>query len=89
MNVHNVLCTMCVQYRPIMNGLWTRSKSVWVDHGVFLSTLFLFQIMNSIEVIMYKLCAGYELHKLNYKLHMLIMGIMNRSWFDHTGRPTF
>ena len=45
--------------------------------------------MNLIELIMYKLCAGYELHKLNYKLHMLIMGIMNRSWFDHTGRPTF
>ena len=26
---------------------------------------------------MYKLCAAYEMHKLYYKLHMLIMGIMN------------
>ena len=63
--------------------------SIWLDRDVFLSTLFLFLIMNLIEAIMYKLCAGYEMHKLYYKLHMLIMGIMNRSWFDHTGRPTF
>jgi hypothetical protein len=33
-------------------------------------------VMNLIKTIMYMLCAGYESNKLDYVLHILIMGIM-------------
>ncbi len=32
--------------------------------------------MNLIKTIMYALCAGYESNKLDYVIHILIMGIM-------------
>ncbi len=33
-------------------------------------------VMNLFENIMYALCACYEIHKLDYVFHILIMGIM-------------
>ena len=66
-----------------------RSDSIMM---CFCRTSFLFLAMNLIESIVYKLCAGYEMHKLYYKLHVdygyyECYGLS--SLFDHAGRPTF
>ena len=35
MSLHNVLCISYDKYKLVMNILWTRSKSVWIDPYFF------------------------------------------------------
>ena len=60
---------------------------LWTDYGqgqnqcglimmCFCLSLFLFMVMNFIYTIMYELCSGYEIDKLDYIFHILIMDIM-------------
>ncbi len=53
-----------------------------VDHSqgiilCFCHSLFLFMIMNCIDIYMYRLCAGYKARKLGYGCHIMIMAIMD------------
>jgi hypothetical protein len=58
---------------------------VTVDHSqgimlCFCHSLFLFMIMNCIDIYMFRLCAGFEASKLDYGCNILIIVIM-----DHYG----
>ena len=67
MSLHNVLCISYDKYKLVMNILWTRSKSVWIDPYFFSW----FCILSKL------LCISYVLVMIMIFWIMYFIGIMD------------
>jgi hypothetical protein len=76
--MHTILWTYYVQIMDMVK--------VIVDHSLGLMlccwhSFIFFMVINFIDLMMHKLCPGYEICVLDFACHIMILGIM-----DHFGR---